>query len=157
MLLKVLKFFTSWYTCLLVPNLYITCVYFRVLLLRTCKSIFSCDIYCRCVNMKEWNKAVEVYPNYASEDKLKVFFKVKMKTKEGLTQPFKDYCRAALDSVSRKDSENSVDMGGCAGYFISSPYTKSTKEALLSAMPSYQGSTFIIAGNCKQVSIKFTP
>ena len=101
--------------------------------------------------MKEWDEAVEAYTDYTSEDKLKIFLKVKMRTKEGLTQPFKDYCQAAIESVSRKDSEVSIDLEGCAGCFLSLPYTRITKEELLSAKPSYQGAALVIAGNWKLV------
>ena len=101
----------------------------------------------KCMNVKSWDEAVEKYPAFADEKRLSLFLEVKIRNKDGLTQPFKNYCQAAL---AGKQSD-SVSLNGSTGHFIATPYTATSKENLVQQLPNYQGANLYLAGNIKKM------
>ena len=110
---------------------------------------------CRCVNLKEWEEAQAKYPHFADEKRLSIFLNTRIKGKDGIVKPFRDYCQAALDSAGKSQSmpKHSVQWKNSTGNLIEKPYFEATKEDVLEAVPTFQGSSLIVLGNIAQVRI----
>ena len=110
---------------------------------------------CRCVNVKEWEEAQVRYPHFANEERLNIFLNMKIKGKDGIAKPFRDYCQAALNSVTKGKTmpKHSVHWKNSVGNFIEKPYHQATKDDLMEAIPTFQGSSLIVLGNIVQVRI----
>ena len=84
------------------------------------------------------------YPHFANEKRLNIFLNMQIKGKDGIAKPFRDYCQAALDSVAKGNTmpKHSVHWKNSVGNFIKKPYHQATKDDLMEAIPTFQGSTW---------------
>ena len=126
------------------------CFLFIVSILIIGKNISTCcTITCRCVNLKSWDEAETKYPGYARDEALEKFLTIKIRDKNGLTDIFKEFCQAAVNSLNKESPE--ITVNGSKVYFVQTPYTEFTKDTISEAMPSFKGAALIISGDCKQV------
>ena len=101
------------------------------------------------MNLKSWEEAAAKYPRYTTEEAMARLQTMKIRDKNGLTKPFKDFCQAAVNSSPQDIGP--VNVKGSKAYFVPTPYSALTKEAILQGMPDFQGASLIISGNCAQV------
>ena len=101
--------------------------------------------HCRCTNTADWENAAAKFPKFADEEKLREFCKLNLKSKDGVPQPFRNYCQSALDSINNKTNlPSSVERNGVKAYFLEGSYRNITGQMILKEIATFSGAGLIM-------------